>query len=184
MTSLSRRSMLTLTAAATAGALIPAPVLASGYQARLIRVKKRPEAPRFAMTGLDGKFYMLKDFRGKVVVLNFWATWCPPCRSEMPSIESLWNKVKDKSIAVIGLHVGPSRRAAMAFARKNGLTFPILVDSDRDVSAHYGVRSMPTTVIIGPEGRVEYAAFGPRTWDSEETIAALEALLRDKPLKT
>jgi len=185
---LTRRKALALAAAAPASALFAA--LASfitparAYQARLILVKKRPPAPDFAIRGLDGKLYALKDFRGKVLLLNFWATWCPPCRREMPSIEALWRDVQGRNIAVAGVHVGPSAGAARQYAESNGLTFPILVDSDRDISAHYGVRSMPTTVIIGPDGHVDYVAFGPRDWNSADTLKVLKALAAGKPVKT
>ncbi len=176
---ISRRKVLALTAAASLWPLSPAE---ASYQARLIRVKRRPQAPDFAAASLKGNLVALKDFRGKVLMLNFWATWCPPCRREMPSIEALWQAVRDKDIGIIGVHVGPSKASARYFAESNKLTFPIIVDEDRDISAHYGVRSMPTTVIIGPDGHVDYVAFGPRDWNSPDTRSALLALR--KPLKT
>jgi len=177
---LSRRQVLSLAAAASL--FWPLPLAQASYQARLIRVKRRPPAPDFAAASLNGDLLTLKEYRGKVLMLNFWATWCPPCRREMPSIEALWQTVRDKDIGIIGVHVGPSKASARYFAETNELTFPIIVDEDRDISAHYGVRSMPTTVIIGPDGHVDYVAFGPRDWNSPDTRTALLALR--KPLKT
>ncbi len=181
---LSRRDLLLFSLPLMAG-MAAGSRSARSFEAKLIRVKRRPEAPVFTLRAADGSLHSLKDYRGRVVVLNFWATWCPPCRREMPSIEALWKGLKDSGIAVLGVHVGPDMAAARTFAARTGLTFPILVDDTKEVSYHYGVRSMPTTVIVGPEGRVEYVAFGPRDWNSAETRRVLLALRRgDAPERT
>ncbi len=181
---ISRREALLLALSIATGTVV-LPPSARSFEAKLVRVKRRPEAPAFTLRAPDGSLHSLKDHRGKVVLLNFWATWCPPCRREMPSIEALWQGVKDKDVMVIGVHVGPGVEAAGIYARRNGLTFPVLVDDTKEVSYHYGVRSMPTTIIIGPEGRVEYVAFGPRDWNSEETRRVLLSLRRQSaPEKT
>ncbi len=168
--------MLSLSAAVSGTVFLP--LSARSYEAKLIRVKRRPEAPVFTLRATDGSPHSLKDYHGKVTLLNFWATWCPPCRREMPSIEALWQSMKDRGVAVLGIHVGPSMEAARVYAQRSGLTFPVLVDDTKEVSYHYGVRSMPTTVIVGPEGRVEYVAFGPRDWNSEEIRKVLLSLRR------
>ncbi len=144
----------------------------------LSRVKKRPEAPVFSLKKPDGTEISLKDYRGKVVVLNFWATWCPPCRAEMPSFEQLWRDMRDRDVVVLAVHVGPGAEKVRNFVRSFGLTFPVVVDDRHIVSQHYGVRSMPTTVILAPDGRVEYVAFGGREWNSPVIEQALEALRR------
>ena len=180
----SRRNALLLSLSAVAG-VIAMPSSALSFEAKLIRVKRRPEAPVFTLRAPDGSIHSLKDYRGKVVLLNFWATWCPPCRREMPSIEALWRGVKELGVIVLGVHVGPSMEAARVYAQRSGLTFPVLVDDTKEVSYHYGVRSMPTTVIVGPEGHVEYVAFGPRDWNSEDTRRVLLSLRhRSVPEKT
>jgi thiol-disulfide isomerase/thioredoxin len=132
-------------------------------------------ASDFSLPGEDGKTYRLSDFRGKVVVLNFWATWCPPCRFEMPSLERLWQKVKDQNIVILAINVGEDSDTIFEFGGNYPTTFPIPMDRNGDVIKRYPVKGLPTTYIVSPDGRVTHRAVGSREWDSKEMISALKA---------
>jgi len=172
----SRRNALLLSLSAVAG-VVALPSSALSREAPLIPLRHRPEARPFTLPAPDGSLHSLKDNRGKVVLLNFWATWCPPCRREMPAIEALWRSVKDRGVSVIGVHVGPSAEFVRSFMQIAKLTFPVLVDETRDVSFRNDIRSIPTTIIIDPEGRMAYITFGTRDWNSEYNRGVLLSLL-------
>lgn len=132
-------------------------------------------APDFGLEGEDGKIYRLKDYRGKVVILNFWATWCPPCREEMPSMERAWQKVKeDNDIAILAINVGEDADTIFEFMGHYPVTFPLLMDIDGNVVKQYPVRGLPTTYIIDPAGRVTHRAVGSREWDDPTLIQQLK----------
>ena len=133
-------------------------------------------APAFTLRGEDGKTYRLSDYRGKVVVLNFWATWCPPCRYEMPSMERAHKKVAGDGIALLAINVGESEDEIFEFTGRYPVTFPLLLDSDGAVIRRYGVIGLPTTFVIDPRGRVTHRAVGGREWDDERLLAQLRRL--------
>jgi len=112
-------------------------------------------APDWSLKDLDGKTVKLSDFKGKVIVLNFWATWCPPCRAEIPDFIDLEKEYASKGVAVIGLSldsIQPSEVAA--FAKNNGINYPIVMSTD-EVAQKYGVsEGIPVTCIIGPDGKI------------------------------
>lgn len=112
-------------------------------------------APDFTLTTTDGERMQLSALRGRPVILNFWATWCPPCRAEMPALEALWQSNKSTDLLVLGVDQGESAATVERFARGTvGTTFPLLLDTRREVGAEYGVRALPTTVFIDAEGRI------------------------------
>jgi len=126
---------------------------------------------------LNGDTISLSDFRGKILFLNFWATWCPPCRYEMPSMEKLYKKLKNKSFAMVGIDLQEPASLVRAFVKNFELTFPILLDSSGDVGRLFGIRSIPTTFILDKEGGIIGQALGPRDWDSDKSIAFFEHLI-------
>ena len=132
-------------------------------------------ATDFSLQGEDGKTYRLSDYRGKVVVLNFWATWCPPCREEMPSLERLWQKVKNKDVVILAINVGEDSDAIFEFSGNYSMIFPIPMDRGGHVIKQYPVMGLPTTYVISPEGMVTHRAVGSREWDNDELIAILKA---------
>jgi peroxiredoxin len=109
-------------------------------------------APRFTARTLDGGTVALADYRGKLVVLNFWASWCGPCRSEMPAIEAASSRYKDAGVVFLGVNVQESTATVAAFVDEFRLSFPILLDPNGTVSAIYRVRSLPTTFFIDRDG--------------------------------
>ena len=112
------------------------------------------KAKDFSLKGLDGKEYKLSNFRGKVVVLDFWATWCPPCRASLSFFENIHKKYKDKGLVVVGVSVDMSDRVVKKFVESKGLTYLILLDKDNLVSDLYNVFSIPTTIIIDKNGNI------------------------------
>jgi len=143
-------------------------------------------APDFSVVDVDGKTVRLSGLRGKVVVLNLWTTWCPPCREEMPSMERLHRQLGGPSFALLAVSQDDGNAEGVrAFVRETGVTFPVLLDPERQVGSRYGVWGYPETFIIDREGRIVEHVIGPRTWDTPAQVAALEALMRaDEPART
>jgi peroxiredoxin len=136
-------------------------------------------APDFILTDLHGKAVQLRQFQGKVVFLNFWATWCAPCLVEMPSMERLHQTFHQTDFVLLAVsldrHGGP---AVNAFAQDMQLTFPILLDPNAEAARSYGVRGLPTTYLIDPDGQLIAAAIGGRDWARTEAKALIAGILR------
>jgi peroxiredoxin len=130
-------------------------------------------AADFTLTGVDGRQLRLSDLRGQVVLLNFWATWCPPCRAELPDLEAIYREDGvSHSLTVVGVDVEENAGLTQAFAKQYDVTFPLLPDPDGKVSDHlYAVRALPTSFLIDRAGNVRY------TWVGEETRADIESRL-------
>ena len=135
-------------------------------------------APDFTLKGEDGKTYRLADYRGKVVVLNFWATWCPPCRYEMPSMERAHQKVRGENIVLLAVNVGENADQIFEFTGRYPVTFPLPLDLDGTVSRKYPVIGLPTTFVIDPRGMVTHRAIGGREWDDEQLLVELRKLAK------
>jgi peroxiredoxin len=146
----------------------------------LTAVAARPAAPDFTLTDLDGKTQRLSDYRGKVVLINFWATWCPPCRRELPSMQRLWQRLKDKGFAMLALDVGEEEDAILPFLFSTGveITFPVLLDKPGQLINAWPVRALPTSFLLDREGRIVYRAVGGREWDDPALIEKIQALLK------
>ncbi|RMH09715.1 MAG: TlpA family protein disulfide reductase [Nitrospirae bacterium] len=135
-------------------------------------------APDFTLINQEGQWMSLSDFQGKVVLLNFWATWCTPCRIEMPSMEQVYRVFKEKGFEILAISSDPQGNVVTRpFREANGLTFPILHDSDFRVSTMYGVRTLPMSFLIDRTGTVRHKVFGARNWNSPEAKALLQSLL-------
>ena len=136
-------------------------------------------APGFALTDLAGNTHRLSDYRGKAVLLNFWATWCVPCRTEMPSIERAYRALKDRGFAVVAvsLDTGP-RSTVEAFVKELGLTFPVLLDPRGGTVQTYRLPGVPASFLIDRRGGLAARELGPRDWNAGEARAQLEALLK------
>ena len=119
-------------------------------------------SPDFSLTALDGSTFTLSETRGRPVVLNFWATWCPPCRAEMPAIQSRAAEWGD-DLLVVGIEVGEPPDEVQAFVDRFGLTFPIVLDRNGKVSRRYLVQGLPTTVVLDAEGIVQARHVGAMT---------------------
>jgi peroxiredoxin len=132
----------------------------------------------FSLPGIDGKTVRLGDFRGKVVILSFWASWCPACRMEMPTLEKIHKRYKDRDLAVVSVSIdAQGKKPVVPLVKKLGLTFPILLDPGQKVMDRYGVTLIPTAFIIGRNGEMIGKAIGPKDWDGENGRRILEKLL-------
>jgi thiol-disulfide isomerase/thioredoxin len=119
----------------------------------------------------------LSALKGRVVFLNFWATWCGPCRSEMPSMEALYNRYKDEGFEILAVNCMESKPEVLAFMKNNGLSFPAALDEDGKVSNSYGIQAIPTTFILDRDGQIIVRLVGSINWDTPAMHAALESLL-------
>ena len=119
-------------------------------------------APDFTLRTIDGKNLRLQEMRGRVVLVNFWATWCGPCRQEMPHLNRLYEKYRASGFVMLGVNIDEDANNAMGVANKLGLKFPVLLDTDKKVSRLYDLSTMPSTVVIDRDGRVRYVHRGYR----------------------
>lgn len=147
----------------------------------LTRFDKRVPAPEFTLPSPEGKPVSLADFKGKVVMINFWATWCLPCQWEMPEMDALYKKHKARGFAIvaIALDKAPAKEIE-AFVKRLGLTYPTAIDSKYETAMKYGVRGLPWTYFLDREGRIVAALSGPREWNGEDAHAVVELLLGKK----
>ena len=137
--------------------------------------------PEFRGQTPDGKMLSLAGLRGKVVLLNFWASWCPDCRPEMPLFERLHREFAAQGLSVIGINAREGTAAIRGYAKELGLTFPLVLDPKGEINAAYGVIGLPTTFLIGRDGRAVALAVGPREWGNTAARAIIRALLDEPP---
>jgi len=142
----------------------------------IIKVPHATVPVEISLPDLEGRMVRVSDFRGKVVFLNFWTTWCPSCRVEMPSMQRLYSRLKHKDFVMVSINLQESRDQVKGFFKEQGLTFIALLDKDGEVGARFGIRNIPTTYILDKQGRILGAAVGAREWDSKEAIALFEHL--------
>lgn len=134
------------------------------------------DAVDFGIPTLTGEEARLSDYSGEFVFLNFWATWCPPCREEMPSMEVMHQELSELPFRVLAIDVQESPEAVAAFVEEMGYTFPILLDESGRVAANYGVRGIPTTYFISPRGTVLGMLVGTRYWDEPNILATMREI--------
>ena len=178
--------MMRLVIAATAIFLIVA-CTDTGHAAPLERlsvaertiVKLGEPAPNFQLRDLNGHLITLSDLRGKVVLLNFWATWCGPCRVEMPAMEQLYRMFQRKDFEILAVSTDAQGAAVTRpFQQENRLTFPILHDPDYRVGLTYGARSLPMTFLIDRQGVIRHQVFGARDWEAPEAQQLVQMLMK------
>lgn len=139
-------------------------------------------SPPFTLRDLDGKLVSLSDFSGKVVLVNFWATWCGPCRVEMPAMESLYKEMRSKGFEILAISVDAQGTiVTRPFQEAMGLTFPILHDSDYEVGGAYGARTLPISYVIDRQGIIQHRVFGARDWNGPQAKKLIRALLAPSP---
>jgi peroxiredoxin len=138
-------------------------------------------APRFVLPSLHGEPVRLDDFRGRYVLLNFWATWCGPCKMEMPSLENLNRKFPASKLSVVGVSNDMfGATVVKPYVESQGLTFPILLDPGSDVSNSFHVLSLPSTYLIDPDGNIIGEQSGAENWSAPETLQYFEDLLKQR----
>jgi peroxiredoxin len=153
---------------------------ATGSSTLLATLKPWPgkETPPLSRPDLTGKVVDLKELRGKVVVVNFWATWCEPCMAEMPSLERLRARFEGRALEVLTVNYGESTPRIRDFLQKQNISLPVLLDPDKEAAAAWRAGGLPITFLIDTRGRVRHYAFGERDWSDDETVKLVENMLK------
>lgn len=138
-------------------------------------IEKGDQAPDFELKTLDGKQAKLSDYRGKKVILNFWATWCPPCRAEIPDMEKFYSSYKDKGIVILGVNLTQTEKSQSDvgdFAKSYGITYPVVLDAENSVAGVYQVSAIPTSYIIDSQGIISEKVVGPMDFETMKDMLA------------
>lgn len=136
-------------------------------------------APEFTLKSLSGKNLRLREYRGQVVMVNFWATWCGPCRQEMPALNRLYEKYRDAGFVLFGVNVDADSASAGQMARKLKVTYPILLDEQKKISELYQVTAMPMTILIDRDGKIRYRHKGYLTGYENQYQTEIRELLKE-----
>jgi peroxiredoxin len=148
----------------------------SAGQEELERLSETRAAPDFTIEDMQGNTHSLADYRGKVLVVNFWATWCPPCVKEMPSLQRAREKLRNEDIAVLAINMGEQQQAIEDFIQKYPVDLPILLDKDVNVADAWSVKGLPTTYVVNPDGEIVYQVIGEREWDDPDLLEEIRGL--------
>lgn len=160
-------------------AVIAALVSALTFAAQAKAVEVDTEAPDFTLEALSGPNLRLQEYRGDVVLINFWASWCGPCRQEMPILDRLHQRYQEAGFTVLGVNVEGKRKPAEKVINKSKVTFPVLIDSGQKVSETYDLEAMPTTVVVGRNGQVRYIHRGYNPGDEAKYIDVVKHLISE-----
>jgi len=134
-------------------------------------------APALVLTGLDGRVHRLSDYRGRVVLVNFWATWCEPCRDEMPSIQRLEQKLAGRPFTVLAVNLDEPESRIRKFLARAKVEFAVLLDPGRRAARAWDARILPASYVIGADGRIRYHVVGEFEWDNEHVVSRITELL-------
>jgi peroxiredoxin len=145
---------------------------------QLTPMVKQPAAPALKLTTLDGKLINLQDYKGRPVIINFWATWCPPCRAEIPSMNRAWEKMRDQNVAMIAINIGEDKDTIRSFLADYPINFPVLMDSDSQSLQQWSISGLPTSYVLDPAGFIRYQAVGEREWDNEQLLKKVLYLIK------
>jgi thiol-disulfide isomerase/thioredoxin len=156
-------------------ALFSVPAIAAAGE--LLPHEERSEPPALNLPDLAGRQHTLDSYRGQVVLVNFWASWCPPCLMEMPSMQRLAIALRDRPFRLLAVNVRESRAKAWKFTKLLKVTFTTLLDSTGEAAEAWDVQIYPTSYLIDADGRMRYVAYGPVDWDSDDIIQRIEALM-------
>ena len=137
-------------------------------------------APALVLKDLKGDLHRLGDYRGKVVLINFWATWCGPCRDEMPSIQRLKEQLAGRPFAVLAVNLDEPESRIRKFLSQEKLDLPILLDVGKKAARAWQARILPASFVVGPDGKVRYSLVGEVNWDNEHIVARISELLPDQ----
>ncbi|HZF16238.1 MAG TPA: TlpA disulfide reductase family protein [Steroidobacteraceae bacterium] len=154
-----------------AGLLLAAAAIAGGSASK--------PAPNFTLANRAGGQMSLAKLKGQVVMINFWASWCGPCRQEMPLLDQMYKKYKPLGFTLVGVNVEPDSTDAEGYLRKTPVTYPILLDKENKVSSLYEVSAMPSSVIVDRKGRVRYVHHGYKPGDENEFLNQIRTLVKE-----
>jgi len=134
--------------------------------------------PPLVLKDLAGAPHSLDDYRGRVTLVNFWATWCEPCRDEMASMQKLRDRLADRPFAVLLVNYGEARARVADFVKRESTALPVLLDPNQEARRAWRVRLLPSSFLIGPDGRVRYSVIGEVDWAHTNAVALVQGLLR------
>jgi len=154
--------------------LLAAAAAQSGQQ--LTPVPGKVPAPDFALEDTEGNLHRLSDYRGKTVIINFWTTWCPPCREEIPSMNRAWQILRNDAVVILAINMGEDEDTVFVFTADYPADFPLLLDRGGEVIAQWPVKGLPTTYVIAPDGTIAYRAIGGREWDAPAFLELIRGL--------
>lgn len=159
--------------------LLSALLIAGTAQAADLKPYSGEALPDFTLSDMEGRAHTLSSYRGKVVMLNFWATYCGPCIKEIPSMQRLKGKLADRPFDILAIDMAEEKADVEAFMQRHKIqvNFPILLDSEGTVIEQWMVSAVPTTFIIDPQGKIQYALYGGLEWDSDEVVNTINGLL-------
>lgn len=157
--------------------LSAAPPPVTPVQAEAPALKLGDRRPDFTLPDTDGKPRSVSEWDGKLLFVNFWATWCPPCVEEIPSLQRLYRQLKPRGLEILAVDVGETVETMEAFLADKPVDFPVLMDTDGDALRRWGIYAFPTTLVLDRRHRIRYAVFGAFDWSSQEVIDALAPLL-------
>lgn len=159
------------------GAVLSGLVLFGPAQARELQVYKGGATPPLVLKDLNGKTHDLKQYRGKVVLINFWATWCPPCRAEMPSMQRLKTKMAGKPFVILAVDMGETEAEVKAYIRQIKTDFTVLLDKDGRALKAWNVFAFPTSYVVDAQGKIRYGLYGASEWDAADKVEKITQLL-------
>jgi thiol-disulfide isomerase/thioredoxin len=136
--------------------------------------------PGFSLPDLKGNLHTPEEYRGKVVLVNFWASWCPPCIQEMPALERLGKQLADEPFEIIAINVGEQKYRVWKFIRLVDFDIPVLLDTDQQTFEAWDVKTLPTSFLLDRNGQLSYRVQGVPEWGSEETLSVIRALLQQQ----
>ncbi len=160
---------------------VPLLLWALGAWGQELRPSPSAAAPALELPDVHGLLHRLADYQGKVVLVNFWASWCEPCREEMPSIERLRRSLRGEPFVVLAVNVGEGAQAARRFADAVQLGSALLLDRDGSTASAWGARALPSTFIAGPDGMIRYRFVGALDWSSPAVRGAITGLMPRPP---
>jgi peroxiredoxin len=137
-------------------------------------------APDFSLRALSGERLTMKRFQGQVVLINFWSTWCAPCRWEMPVLDTLYREHKSRGFVVLGISIDRSEDVVRTFVNETDVTFPIALDPEQEIADTFRVMGLPGTFIVGRDGYIKASGYGPREWDTPAAADLIRSLLEAK----
>jgi thiol-disulfide isomerase/thioredoxin len=160
------------------------PAIQMGQDPNEVKTKEAPKegflAPQFSLYDLSGNQVSLSDFRGRVVLLNFWATWCAPCRREIPSLERLYHMRKGEGFEIVAVNSERASSSKIAsFVQQYQMSFPILLNPGQDVGSRYWIRAVPTSFLVDKKGVIRWKIVGGREWESAYVLSRIDQLLQE-----
>ena len=143
----------------------------------------QPGTAVFDLPDIQGQQHGLDDYRGQVVLVNFWASWCPPCIQEMPVLERLKQKLNEQPFEILAINVGEQKYRVWKFVKLISFGLPVLLDTRKDTFNSWGVSVLPTSFLLDKQGRIRYRVQGDTEWESEDVVALIETLINEEENK-